>query len=393
MFDFNYYSPTEVEFGKNSLTKLVELIKKYGGSNVLLHYGSGSVIKSGLLDKVKTMLDTVEIPYVELGGVKPNPRLSLVYEGINLCRENNINFILAIGGGSVIDSAKAIGYGVNDGDDVWDLYEHKRKAIDIVPVGVVLTISAAGSETSNSSVITNEETNAKRSYNDNLGRPKFAIMDPNLTMSLPWYQTACGIADILMHTEERYFTSGGNMDITDSIAEGLMRNVIRNGLILKTNPNDYDARAEIMWAGSLSHNGLTGCGNDGGDFSTHMLEHEMGGLYDVAHGAGLAAIWGSWARYVYKDALARFKKFALNVCLVEDKGSDEEIAIKGIEFMEDFYRKIDMPTSMKELGIEPNKEEINLMASNCAKVSGGVKGSAKKLYVEDMIQIYNNANK
>lgn len=393
MFDFNYYSPTEVEFGKDSLTKLVELIKKYGGSNVLLHYGSGSVIKSGLLDKVKTMLDTVEIPYVELGGVKPNPRLSLVYEGINLCRENNIDFILAIGGGSVIDSAKAIGYGVNDGDDVWELYEHKRKAIDIVPVGVILTISAAGSETSNSSVITNEETNAKRSYNDNLGRPKFAIMDPNLTMSLPWYQTACGIADILMHTEERYFTSGGNMDITDSIAEGLMRSVIRNGLLLKTNPNDYDARAEIMWAGSLSHNGLTGCGNDGGDFTTHMLEHEMGGLYDVAHGAGLAAIWGSWARYVYKDALARFKKFAINVCLVEDKGSDEEIAIKGIEFMEDFYRKIDMPTNMKELGIEPTKEEINLMASNCAKVSGGVKGSAKKLYVEDMIQIYNNANK
>lgn len=258
---------------------------------------------------MKASLDDAEVDYIELGGAVPNPRLSLVYEGIELAKKEGVDFILAVGGGSAIDSAKAIGYGVANEGDVWDFYDRKRQATGCLPIGVVLTIAATGSEMSNSSVITKEEGWVKRGYSSDYGRPRFAIMNPELTMTLPDYQTACGCTDILMHTMERYFTNGGNMEITDSIAEGLMRIVIENARILVRDPKNYDARAEVMWAGSLSHNGLTGCGAVvGGDFASHALEHEIGGIYDVAHGAGLAAIWGSWARYVYKDCLPRFEK-------------------------------------------------------------------------------------
>lgn len=231
----------------------------------------------------------------------------------------------------------------------------------------------------------------KRAYDDDLCRPVFAVMNPELTMTLPDYQTACGCTDILMHTMERYFTSGGNMEITDSIAEALMRTVIANARILANDPQNYDARAEIMWAGSLSHNGLTGCGNDGGDFATHMLEHEIGGLFDVAHGAGLAAIWGSWARYVYRDCLPRFHRFAVQVMGVADCGAPEEAALRGIEKLEEFYREIHMPTSFRELGLDPSPEEIQLMAHKCALATGGCKGSAKVLYEADMLAIYEMA--
>lgn len=242
-----------------------------------------------------------------------------------------------------------------------------------------------------SAVITNEKTKEKRAYDDDLSRPRFAVMNPELTLSLSDYQTESGCTDILMHTMERYFTNGGNMEITDSIAEGLMRTVIANAVILHGNPQNYDARAEIMWAGSLAHNNLTGCGNDGGDFATHMLEHEIGGMFDVTHGAGLAAIWPSYARYVYRDALPRFVKFAVNVMQIEREHTDEETALKGIEAMEKFYHDINMPTNMRELGVQPTDEQIHEMAVGAARACGGSKGSARVLYQDDMEKIYHMA--
>ncbi|MBP5438059.1 MAG: iron-containing alcohol dehydrogenase [Treponema sp.] len=389
MFDFNYYTPTKVVFGKNTETKVADLIKEFGGKKVLIHYGGGSVVRSGLLQRVTDILDKAGINYIKLGGAVPNPHLSLVYEGIELCKKEGVDFLLAVGGGSAIDSAKAIGYGVVNSGDVWDFYDYKRKVQGCLPLGVILTIAATGSEMSDSSVITKEEGLVKRGYSSDFGRPRFAIMNPELTMTLPDYQTACGCTDIMMHTMERYFTNGGNMEITDSMAEALLRTVKENAKILVKDPKNYDARAEVMWAGSLAHNGLTGCGNDGGDWMTHKLEHELGGLYDVAHGAGLAALWGSWARYVYKNCLPRFKKFAINVMGISPAAaSDEEIALKGIEAMEDFYHQIKMPTNLRELGVNATDDDLKLMAHKCAVGVNGGKGSAKFLKEEDMLEIY-----
>lgn len=389
MFDFKYFTPTKVLFGKNTENKVADLIQEFGGKKVLIHYGGGSVIRSGLMQKVTDKLDTAGIKYVKLGGAVPNPRLSLVYEGIDLCKKEGLDFILALGGGSAIDSAKAIGYGVMNDGDVWDLYDYKKQAKACMPLGVILTLAATGSEMSDSSVITKEEGLVKRGYSSDFCRPRFAILNPELTMTLPNYQTACGCTDIMMHTMERYFTNGGNMELTDSMAEALLRTVKENAKILARDPKNYDAHAEVMWAGSLSHNGLTGCGNDGGDWMTHKLEHELGGLYDVAHGAGLAAIWGSWARYVYKNCLPRFKRYAINVMgIAPNAGSDEEIALKGIEAMEDFYREIKMPTNLRELGVEATDEDLKLMAHKCAVGVNGGKGSARFLKEEDMLEIY-----
>lgn len=392
MAGFTYYTPTKVVFGKETEQQTGELVKAAGAKKVLIHYGSGSVIQSGLLDRVKETLCKEEIGYVELGGVVPNPRLSLVYEGIELAKREGVDFILAVGGGSVIDSAKAIGYGMANEGDVWDFYDRKRTADACVPIGVILTIAATGSEMSDSSVITKEEGWVKRGYNSDLCRPVFAIMNPELTMTLPDYQTACGCADILMHTMERYFTNGDQMEITDSMAEALLRTVMKNALILVNEPDNYDARAEIMWAGSLSHNGLTGCGSTDKDFATHGLEHEIGGMFDVAHGAGLTAIWGSWARYVYRDCLHRFSRFAVNVMQIDPKDKKEEmVALEGIEAMEEFFRKINLPVTMKELGIELTDEQIEELARKCSVACGGKKGSAKVLKESDMKIIYEMA--
>ena len=389
MFDFKYFTPTKVLFGKNTENKVADLIQEFGGKKVLIHYGGGSVIHSGLMQKVTDKLDAAGIKYVKLGGAVPNPRLSLVYEGIELCKKEGLDFILALGGGSAIDSAKAIGYGVMNDGDVWDLYDYKKQAKACMPLGVILTLAATGSEMSDSSVITKEEGLVKRGYSSDFCRPRFAILNPELTMTLPDYQTACGCTDIMMHTMERYFTNGGNMELTDSMSEALLRTVKENAKILARDPKNYDARAEVMWAGSLSHNGLTGCGNDGGDWMTHKLEHELGGLYDVAHGAGLAAIWGSWARYVYKNCLPRFKRYAINVMgIAPNAGSDEEIALKGIEAMEDFYREIKMPTKLRELGVNATDDDLMLMAHKCAVGVNGGKGSARFLKEEDMLEIY-----
>lgn len=391
MFPFEYYTPTRVVFGCGTEEKTGELVKAQGCKKVLLHYGSGSVVRTGLLARVKASLEAQDIAYVELGGAVPNPRLSLVYEGIDLCRAQGVDFILAVGGGSVIDSAKAIGYGVASEGDVWDYYAHVRSATGCLPIGVVLTLAATGSEMSNSSVITKEEGLEKRAYNTDMARPVFAIMNPELTLTLPDYQTACGCTDILMHTMERYFVSGGTMEITDSIAEALMRTVIVNARRLKDDPKDLSARSEIMWAGSLSHNGLTGCGNDGGDFATHMLEHEIGGLFDVAHGAGLAAIWGSWARYVMDSCMHRFVRFAVNVMGIAPGADDRATALAGIRALEAFFTAIDMPVTIPQLGIQPTHKDLERMASGCAAACGGSKGSAKVLHEADMLAIYEMA--
>lgn len=388
MDNFQYFTPTKVVFGKDTVSQVATLIKEFGGKKVLIHYGGGSVIRSGLMDKVKVILEEAGISYIMLGGAVPNPRLSLVYEGIELCKKENVDFILAVGGGSAIDSAKGIGYGVTNDGDVWDFYDYKRTATGCLPIGVILTLAATGTEMSEASVITKEEGLVKRGYSSDYGRPKFAIMDPVLTTTLPDYQTASGCTDIMMHTMERYFSNGGHMEVTDQVAEGILRTVMENAKILVKAPKNYEARAEVMWAGSLAHNGLTGCGTDGGDWMCHNLEHEVGGLYDVTHGAGLAAIWGSWARYVYKECLPRFKRFAIHVMGVTNEGTDEEIALRGIEAMEVFYRTIKMPTNLRELGVEPTEEEMVIMAHKCAVASGGKGGSAKVLEEKDMLEIY-----
>ena len=392
MFNFNYYTPTQVVFGRGAEEQTGALVKAQGCKKALIHYGGGSVVRSGLLDRIKASLDKEGVAYAELGGVVPNPRLSLVYQGIELCKKEGVDFILAVGGGSVIDSSKAIAYGLAEDADVWELYDRARQAKACLPVGVVLTIAAAGSEMSDSSVITKDEGGIKRGYSSDLCRPRFAIMNPELTATLPPYQTASGCADIMMHTMERYFTPNGTMDLTDSLAEGLMRTVMDNAVILRDDPANYEARAEIMWAGSLSHNGLTGCGSDGGDWATHGLEHEMGGMFDVTHGAGLAAVWGSWARYVYRDCLDRFVKFAVNVMGVENSGAPEDVALKGIEAMEDFYRSIQMPTCFSELGIAPTQEQLSTMAHMFHIACGGKKGTAKVLQEADFLKIYEMAN-
>lgn len=392
MSNFEYFAPTKVFFGKETQKLVSKLIADFGYKNVLIHFGSDRML--GLVKQIKSELENFSIKAVTLGGVIPNPVLSLVRTGIKIAKENNVDFILAIGGGSVIDSAKAIALGAVNECDVWDFYNNLAKAKAALPIGCILSIAAAGSEMSYASVILNEETKDKRVYNDNLTRPVFACMNPEFQMTLSKYQTMCGCVDILMHTMERYFTKGENMELTDAIAEALMRVVIKNALILNENLNDYNARAEIMWASSLSHNGLTGCGNGGDDFVTHLLEHEITGLYGVAHGAGLSAIWGSWARYVYKEIPQRFINFAKNVMNIQNSSNDENTILLGIEAIEDFFRKIQMPTNFKELlGFNPSDDDILLMTKKCVLATGGCKGSAKKIYENDMLEIYKMARK
>ena len=390
--NFTFYSPTEIVFGRGTHTETAAYVQKYHGTKVLVVYGSERVVKSGLMESIVAPMRAAGIACHLLGGVVPNPHIGKVYEGIEIGKREGVDFLLAVGGGSAIDTAKAIAYGLAEPEyDVWELFARKRKARACLPVASVLTIAAAGSESSNSCVITNEKTALKRSYNDNISRPRFAVMNPELTLTLPDYQTESGCADIMMHTMERYFTSKGNMELTDAIAEALLRTVIKNAQILHKDPGNYDARAEIMWAGSLAHNDLTGCGNGGGDFVTHELEHEMGGMFDVTHGAGLAAVWPSWARYVCASILPRFVRYAVNVMGVEPGATDAETAEKGIRAMEDFYRSIGMPTNMRELGLAPTDAQLRAMAASCAQACGGSKGSARVLFEEDMYNIYKMA--
>lgn len=392
MKDFNYYAPTEVVFGENSEEQVAALVKKYGGTKVLVHYGGKSAERSGLLDKICGLLTEGGIAFKKLGGVVPNPRLSLVHEGIKLCREEGIDFILAVGGGSVIDSSKAIAYGVPYEGEVWDFYLGKDKATEMLPVACVLTIPAAGSEMSEASVITNEDGDVKLGYSNNLSRPKFAIMNPKRTFTLPPYQTAAGVTDMMMHTMERYFTKDDDMDLTTDIAETMLRSMKDAIFAVLKNPEDYRYRAQIMWGGSLMHNGLTGCGVTD-DWATHQLEHELSGMFDVTHGAGLAAIWPSWARYVMHENLSRFVRFAVNVMDVPNDFTDPEgTALKGIEAMERFYHAIGMPINIKELiGKDITDEEIKEMTRKCSRNYQKTCGQLKVLKAEDMENIYKMA--
>ena len=391
MNNFTFYAPTYFSFGKDTENETGKYVKRFGGSKVLVHFGGGSVVRSGLLDRVKKSLEAEAIPYVELGGVKPNPRSGLVYEGIELCRKEGVDFILAVGGGSVIDSAKAIALGLGSGGDVWEIFERKRPVTGCTPIGVVLTIAATGSEMSNVTVITSENGWVKRGCTHPLTSPAFAVMPPQLTLTLPDYHTASGCVDILMHTMERWFYGSGGMDVTEGIAASIMRTTMKHALILRDDPQNYESRAEILWAGTLSHNGLTGCGTDGGDWGPHKIEHELSGLFDVVHGAGLAAIFGSWARYVARQKPERFVRFAQLVMNVSGAGTDQETALKGIEAFEAFCRSINMPTSIRELGIEPTDAQIREMAEKCIACMGGPVGKVIPLNADDIYEIYKMA--
>ncbi|MCQ2144620.1 MAG: iron-containing alcohol dehydrogenase [Bacteroidales bacterium] len=392
MVNFKYYAPTRVEFGKNTENKVAELIRQFGGTKVLVHYGGQSAIKSGLLGKVEAQLKEAGIEYVLLGGVVPNPRLSKVREGLEICHREGIDFLLAVGGGSVIDSCKAISAGFYYEGDVWTLYKHEDHVTRCLPLGCILTIPAAGSEMSDGSVITNEDGGLKKDYCTDIFRCKFAIMNPELTYSLPAWQTACGAVDIMMHTMERYFSINDDMEITDAIAEALLRTVKTEVAKVLKNPTDYNSRAQIMWAGSLAHNDLTGCGTTG-DWATHCLEHELSGMFDVSHGAGLAAMWGSWARYVREENMSRFARFAVNVMGVDPGDmSCEELAEAGIQAMEAFYHSIGMPTSINELiGKDITDEQIEEMADKCSNYGKTTVGALKVLSRDDMAAIYRMA--
>lgn len=390
---FKYHAPTDVIFGKNTETRVGQLCKQYGATKVLVHFGGSSALKSGLIDRICASLTDSGLEYSLLGGVVPNPRLSKIKEGVELCKKEKIDFILAVGGGSVIDSAKGIGYGlVNDGE-LWDYYSGKKAVTGCAPVGCVLTIAAAGSEMSTSSVVTNEDGWLKRNLQSEYSFCKFSVMNPELTYSLPAYQTASGCTDIIMHSMERYFTAPQThqLNIIDGISEHLMRTVMRNVKIALKNPADYDARAEIMWCGTLSHNETTG-DRSFGDWSCHQLEHELSGMFDVAHGAGLAAVWGSWARYVYKENVARFVQFAVNVMGVPNNFRDQEAtALEGIQALESFFRHIGMPTKISDLGIELTEAQIKELAYKCSFNNTRTIGNFKKLTLEDMENIYRAA--
>lgn len=359
MENFVQYAPTEVIFGKGTENQTGEEVKKWGGSRVLLVYGGGSAVRSGLIGRVEQSLTEAGIAYEAFGGVKPNPRLAFAEEGVQKALTFGADFILAVGGGSAIDTAKAIAHGTaNPEEKLWDIWTRKVPLTRSLPVAAVLTIPAAGSEMSDSAVLTNEEIGKKAGINTPFNRCRFAVMNPKLAATLPAYQVACGVTDIMMHTMERYFIPGIQCEMTDCIAEGLLRTVIRNGAKVYENPADYDAMAEVMWCGSLSHNNLTECGR-GKDFSVHKLGHALSARYDVAHGASLAAVWGSWARYLYQDqALGRFVQFAKNVWGISGEGkSEQETALAGIEKTEEFFRSIGMPVSLSQLGVQPGEQE------------------------------------
>ena len=390
MQNFVYYAPTKVVFGRDAEKKAGALIREQGCKKAMVVYGGGSVKRSGLLDRVLASLDESGVSHIELGGVVPNPRLSKVREGIGLVRREKAAFLLSVGGGSVIDTAKAIGYGVPYEGDVWDFYTGKATAQASLPMGCVLTIAAAGSEMSNSSVITNEDGGLKRGCKNDLSRQRFAVLNPELTYSLPPYQTANGAVDIMMHTMERYFTTEKDLLLTDALAEGLMRTVMECAHTLRGDPENYAARANMMWASSLSHNGLMGCGTVE-DWASHQIEHELSGMFDCSHGAGLAAIWASWARYVMDADCARFARFAVNVMGVPRGADDRATAERGIAAAEDFYRSIEMPTNIRELGYELSGEQINELAEKCTYYGTRTIGSFKKLGREDIVKIYEMA--
>ncbi len=385
MNNFSFYSPTYFAFGKNTENEAGHYVKKYGGSKVLIHYGGASAVKSGLIDRVKASLEKENIDFVELGGVKPNPRDGLVYEGIDLCRKEDVDFILAVGGGSAIDSAKAIAAGVKYDGDFWDFYEGKPIE-DALRVGTILTIAAAGSEGSGDSVITKEDGMLKRGAGGDALRPAFSIMNPELTQTLPAYQTASGAADIIAHVFERYFTNTKEVEITDRLCEAVLLTMIKEVPRVIEDPNNYDARANIMWAGMVAHNNVVGVGRDQ-DWASHGIEHELSALYDVAHGAGLAVIFPAWMTYVMDHDVSRFAQLAVRVWGCEmNFAKPEETAKEGIERFKKFLTSIGMPINFKELGAK--EEDIPFMAKNMGLGENGTTGGFVSLTTKDVENIY-----
>lgn len=383
MESFNFYSPTEFVFGRNRESECGELVKKYGGTKVLLHFGSSSAERSGLLGKVRESLKKAEVPFVELGGVQPNPKDSKVYEGIELCRRENVDFILSVGGGSCIDSAKAIAIGVLYDGDFWDFYAGKASIQKALPVGTVLTIAAAGSEGSPSSVVTKEEGGLKRGVGSDIIRPKFSVLNPEWTCSLPAYQTACGATDIMAHVFERYFTNTPEVEITDRLCEAILLTMLKEVPRVIQDPECYEARANIMWAGTVAHNDIVGVGRSQ-DWNSHGLEHELSGLYDVAHGAGLAVIMPAWMEYVMNHNVMRFAQMACRVfgCNM-DFENPENTAKAGIREFRRFLSRIGMPINFEELGAKP--EDIPLMVE---KLNPGEGHGFVPIRSEDATAIY-----
>lgn len=387
MNNFNFYSPTEFVFGKGRENDAGKYVKKYGGKKVLIHFGGQSAQKSGLLDRVKASLENEGIPYKELGGVKPNPRDSLVYKGIELCRNEDIDFILAVGGGSVIDSAKAIAMGVVYDGDFWDFYSGKQPE-KALPVATVLTIAAAGSEGSGDSVITKEDGMLKRGAGSDVLRPRFSIMDPELTQTLPAYQTACGATDIMAHVFERYFTNTTEVEITDRLCEAVLLTMVKETPRVIADPNNYEARANIMWAGTVAHTNIVGVGREQ-DWNSHGIEHELSALYDCAHGAGLAVIMPAWMEFVYKHNVMRFCQMATRVfgCRM-DFENPESTALAGIKAFRSFLHSIGMPINFDELGAK--REDIPALVEKFG-LGDSRTGGFVHLSSEDVAKIYNIA--
>ncbi|MBP0965263.1 MAG: iron-containing alcohol dehydrogenase [Oscillospiraceae bacterium] len=388
MLNFVYHTPTKVYFGKDEELNVGKIVAGFAPKKVLIHYGSQSARKSGLLDKVKKSLDNENIKYVELGGVKPNPELPLVKKGIELCLSEGVDFVLAVGGGSVIDSAKDIANGAaNPETDVWDFSLKKCVPGKTLKKGAVLTLSAAGSEMSDSCVITNPETGEKMGYSCACNRMDFAIENPELTYTVSPYQTACGAVDIAMHTIERYFCPGEATYLTDAIAEAVIKSTIKAGNDCLADPNNYEARANMMWASSLAHNGLTQCGRSY-MLTVHQFEHEVSGMYpEIAHGAGLAALWCSWARYVYSANISRWTQYAANVWNLDvDYEHPERTVEAAIDMQENYYKSIGMPTNLKALGVK--EEDLEKLALNCTRNKTRELPGYKTLGYDDILSIY-----
>ena len=384
MENFEFQNPTRILFGKGSEEKVGEQVAVYS-KNILLHYGGGSIKTSGLFDRVTASLTKAGVQWIELGGVKPNPRLSLVQEGVQLCKDHKLGLILAVGGGSVIDSAKAIAMGAVIEGDVWDFYLGKGAPVDALPIGTVLTIPAAGSEASTGTVITNEEGWFKRAVNSELIYPRFSVLNPELAFSLPKFQVACGVTDIMAHLMERYFTNVQHVELTDRLIEATMKTLIRQAPLVLKNANDYDAWSELMWAGTIAHNNLLNTGRVG-DWASHDIEHEISGIYDIAHGAGLAVVFPAWMKYVWKHDINRFVQWSVRVWNVDmDVFNPEAVAQAGIDRMESFFRSLGLGTRLSELGIQDDR--IDEMASKCTDGNKRTFGSFVKLGYEDVRKI------
>ena len=387
MNNFTFHTPTKVFFGKGTEKQVGEIIKSYGFSKVLFHYGSGSIKRTGLYDTVTASLREAEISFVELGGVEANPKLSLARKAAELARNEKADMILAVGGGSVLDSAKAAAAGACNACDPWEFSSKKRAPEKALPVGTILTLAASGSETSDSCVLTNEDGWLKRGFNAPCNRPLFSILNPELTYTVSKYQTGCGIVDIMMHTLERYFSLNGDNPLTDALAEGLLRTVVEEGKRAIRDPKDYEARAALMWAGSLSHNGLTGCGKTF-MMRCHQLEHELSGAYDrVAHGAGLAVIFPAWAKYIYRYNVSRFAQYAVNVWgLPMNFEHPERTALEGIQATEAYFQSIGMPVRLSELDVDDAK--FDEMAEKCTFFGKRTLPDYIELGKKEMLDIY-----